>query len=193
MYVIMQKVKVKILAKDLAMNPTRQALRLNVGFLINQPVGTSREFSFDLPEVFLEPDLALNYISGTTRLTRTAQGILLQARLQASLPAECVRCLTPIVDTLKTEFSELFAFTARSVSESGLILPEDGIIDLAPLLREYMFLELPINPLCRIDCAGLCPVCGDNLNDNPHDHEEENTDPRLEQLKTLLDIENQEE
>jgi uncharacterized protein len=192
MYVIMQKVKVKILAKDFAMNPTRQALRLNVGFLINQPVGTSREFLFDLPEVFLEPDLALEHISGNTRLTRTAQGILLQAKLEAKLPAECVRCLTPIEHILKTEFAELYAFTARSVSESGLILPEDGIIDLASLLREYMFLELPINPLCREDCVGLCSVCGENLNDNPHDHEVENTDPRLEQLKALLDKEDQE-
>lgn len=175
------------------MNPTRQALRLNVGFLLNQPVGSSREFSFDLPEVFLEPDLALKNVAGTTRLTRTAQGILLQVKMHANLPAECVRCLSPIEQTLETEFSELFAFTARSVSESGLILPEDGIIDLAPLLREYMYLEIPINPLCREDCAGLCPVCGENLNDNPHEHPVEITDPRLEQLKALLDEEDQED
>ena len=168
------------------MNPTRQALRLNVGFLLNQPVGSSREFSFDLPTVFLEPDLALNDILGTTHLTRTAQGILLQVRMQASLPAECARCLTPIDHTLKTEFTELYAFNARSVSESGLILPEEGIIDLAPILREYMFLEVPINPLCREDCAGLCPVCGESLTENPHSHAKDTTDPRLDQLKSLL-------
>jgi uncharacterized protein len=52
-----------------------------------------------------------------------------------------------------------------------------------------MFLEVPINPLCKEDCAGLCPVCGENLNENPHDHAEENSDPRLEQLKALLDDE----
>jgi uncharacterized protein len=169
------------------MNPTRQALRLNVGFLLNQPVGSSREFFFDLPEVFLEPDLQLENLTGTSRLTRTAQGILLQARMKANLSTECARCLTGVDLLLETEFTELYAFTLRSVSEAGLILPEDGIIDLAPVLREYMILEVPINPLCREDCAGLCPVCGESLTENPHSHDLEGTDPRLEQLKALLD------
>lgn len=186
MYVIMQKSSITYCVWH-AMYPTRQALRLNVGFLLNQPVGSSRDFSFDLPEVFLEPDLRLENIYGTVRLTRTAQGILLQADMQAGYPSECARCLTGIDLSLQTEFTELYAFTQRNVSESGLILPEEGIIDMAPLLREYLILSIPINPLCSVDCAGLCPVCGESLTENPHTHAEESVDPRMDQLRSLLD------
>jgi uncharacterized protein len=81
----------------------------------------------------------------------------------------------------------MYAFDKRSVSESGLILPEDMHIDLAPLVREYMLLNIPINALCKEDCKGLCPICGENLNRNPHQHDEEEIDPRLSKLKSLLD------
>jgi uncharacterized protein len=65
-------------------------------------------------------------------------------------------------------------------------LPEDGHINLAPLVREYILLEIPINPLCRPDCLGLCPECGEILTDEPHYHEDDTIDPRLAQLKDLL-------
>jgi uncharacterized protein len=52
-----------------------------------------------------------------------------------------------------------------------------------------MLLEIPISPICRPDCLGLCPVCGESLNENTHHHEEEFIDPRLEGLKKLLDEE----
>ena len=60
--------------------------------------------------------------------------------------------------------TELYATSEKSVSESGLIVPEDAQIDLRPLLREYALLEIPINPVCKPDCKGLCPICGEDLN-----------------------------
>jgi uncharacterized protein len=174
------------------MNQSRNALRLNVGFLINQSVGNSREFPFEFPALRLEPDLDLQNLSGSARITRTPQGLLVQVKMLATLLAECSRCLIEIEQPLGIEFTELYAFTPRTVSESGLILPEDGNIDLTPLVREYMLLEIPISVLCTQDCLGLCPECGERLTDNPHDHREESIDPRLVGLKKLLDNEQQE-
>jgi uncharacterized protein len=145
-------------------------LRINVGFFIVQTIGYTREFDIDLPQVCLEPDLNLYEMQGTVRITRTPQGLLVQTRLNAVVPAECVRCLEGFNQPLSVDFSELYAFNKKSMTESGLILPEDGHINLGPLVREFMLLEVPISPLCRVDCKGLCPECGHNLNINNCEH-----------------------
>jgi uncharacterized protein len=163
--------------------------RLNVGFLINQSVGYSRDFIFDFPRAFFKPDLELYDLTGLARVTRTAQGLLVQAEINATLPTECVRCLEGFNQPLHAQFTELYAFSRKSVTDSGLVLPEDAHIDLEPLVREYLLLELPISPVCRPDCKGLCPVCGENMNEVNCDHRPESTDPRLSVLKSLLDEE----
>ena len=86
---------------------------------------------------------------------------------------ECVRCLDSFPQTLKWSFTDLYAFDKRSISESNLLVPEDGQIDLEPLLREYALLEIPIKPVCKPECKGLCPVCGGNLNKTDCGHRPE--------------------
>ncbi|MCI0521539.1 MAG: DUF177 domain-containing protein [Chloroflexi bacterium] len=162
-------------------------LRLNVGFLVNSPVGVSRDFEFDIPSLSIAPDLDLNALQGHVHVSRTAQGLLVQSYLRAALAAECVRCLSPFQQTVQTDFTELYAFSRNATTESELLLPDDMHIDLRPLVREYTLLAMPISPLCRPDCRGLCPVCGENLNETTCDHSNEAVDPRLEQLKNLLD------
>lgn len=164
----------------------QSSLRLNVGFIIYQTVGYSRDFPFDLPRVQLSPDLDLTSLAGVVRVTRTPQGLLVQVKMHASAATECVRCLTDFSHTLSVDFSELYAFKQRSVTDSNLILPEDGKIDLELLLREYMLLELPINPVCKPDCKGLCPVCGENQNQTTCHHDEITGDERLAGLSSLL-------
>ncbi len=160
-------------------------LRLNVGFIVAQSIGYSRDFEINLPSVQLEQDLELIPLSGVVRITRTPQGLLVQARLKGNAVAECVRCLTEFSQALAIDFSELYAFNRKSITESGLILPEDGHINLAPLVREFMLLEVPIRPLCRPDCKGLCPECGNNLNENSCDHTPPTGDSRFDVLKEL--------
>jgi len=170
--------------------PVHQAqhiLRLNVGFLIGQTVGYSRDFFFESPKLKLQPDLDLNAFAGSARITRTAQGLLIRSKMHATILAECVRCLTPFQLPLDAEFTELYAFNHKTVTESGLILPENSQLDLAPLTREYMLLEIPISPTCDPSCKGLCPYCGENLNEVTCDHTAESLDPRLTILKSLLD------
>jgi uncharacterized protein len=163
-------------------------LRLNVGFVVAQSAGFSRDFPFDLPQINVPPDLRLNNLIGAVRVTRTPQGILVQVDIQTLIDLECVRCLTDFQQTLKIDFTELYAFSPRYVTDSGLIMPETGVIDLAPVLREYILLEIPISPLCRLDCKGLCPICGNNLNESTCTHEDDSGDPRLASLKSLLDM-----
>lgn len=171
------------------MSDPQSSLRLNVGFIIYQTVGYSRDFPFDLPHTPLPPDLDLINLAGVVRVTRTPQGLLVQVKMHAAVAAECVRCLTAFFHDLNVDFSELYAFNQRSVTDSNLILPEDGKIDLEPLLREYMLLEIPINPLCKPDCKGLCPVCGENQNQITCHHEEIMGDERLSGLSSLLNKE----
>jgi uncharacterized protein len=161
-------------------------LRLNVGFVVAQSAGFSRDFPFDIPQISIPPDLRLNSLNGLVRATRTPQGILLQADFHTIIDLECVRCLTDFQQTLMVNFTELYAFSQRYVTDSGLLMPETGIIDLTPVLREYALLEIPISPLCRPDCKGLCPICGNNLNESVCYHEEESGDPRLASLRSLL-------
>ena len=52
----------------------------------------------------------------------------------------------------------------RTATDSDLILPDDGYIDLRPLVHEYLLIEIPISPQCQVDCRGLCPICGTNQN-----------------------------
>jgi uncharacterized protein len=161
--------------------------RLNVGFLINQSVGYSRDFLFESPHVHLSPDLDLNGLSGSTRITRTAQGLLVQVKMHATLLSQCVRCLKDFQLPLNNDFTELYAFSRSSMTDSDLLVPEDAHIDLGPLVREYMLLDVPISPLCSPGCKGLCPICGENLNDTTCNHDDDTIDPRLAVLRSLLD------
>lgn len=111
----------------------------------------------------------------------------MQGQFEADTQLECVRCLREFTYLRKWEFTELYAFHKKSVSESGLLLPEDAHIDLAPLICEYAFLEIPVNPLHVPDCKGLCPVCGQDLNVRDCEHRTDQSDWPFAQIKDLLD------
>lgn len=152
------------------MNP-RYPFRFNVGFLLNQAVGTYREIPFEFERIDLWDDFPVSDISGTARVSRTGQGILVEGIFTANTTIACVRCLTEFRQPVHTQFQELYAFKFNQVTDSGLVLAENGNIDLAPLIREYLLLEVPINPICRPDCRGLCPECGANLNETTCPHQ----------------------
>ena len=167
------------------MTTLRRPLRLNVGFLIKSPIGTRRDFNFDYEKMRLGEDLTLVNFSGIACFDRTQQGLLLQGDFEAAADLECVRCLEIFSQPLKWSFSDLYAFDKRNITDSGLLVPEDAQIDLEPLLREYALLEFPINPVCKPDCRGLCPVCGENLNQTDCGHQPESASP-FAVLKDLL-------
>ena len=148
-------------------------------------IGTSRDFNFDFAIMKLGEDLTVRDFKGMARFDRTPQGLLLQGKFGADTDLECVRCLEPFSQALKWSFTDLYAFDKRSISESNLLVPDDGQIDLEPLLREYALLEIPISPVCKPDCKGLCPACGENLNKTDCGHQPESPAP-FAALKGLL-------
>lgn len=166
-------------------NP-RKPFRFNVGFIANEEVGYTHQFPFDFDTIQLGDDLELRNFQGTAQVSRTPQGLLVQGDFSAQVPLECVRCLTGFWQPLHWDFTELYAFTKKSVTDSGLLLPDDAHIDLEPLLREYALLEIPIKPLHSPDCKGLCPVCGQNLNERDCGHRPEQDNSPFSELKKLL-------
>lgn len=160
-------------------------MRLNVGFLLKENVGYSREFEFDVELLELADDLDIANFRGTARLTRTPQGVYLQGRFIGEQPTECVRCLTPVNQPLKTEIKQLYEFPPAP--KADFIISDSGHLDLAPIMREDMLLAMPIRPLCRPDCKGLCPNCGSDLNESACQCEKSDIHPQLAVLKKLLD------
>lgn len=168
------------------MNLNNPPLRLNVGFLLHQGVGTSRDFDFDHPYVRVSSDLEVTSLRGRVRMSRTAQGLYAQGSLRAETRLECVRCLTEFDQSLEAVLGDLFIYPAWQASDPLLSIPDTGILDLSPVLREYLLLDVPLQPVCKPDCKGLCPECGNNLNESECNHPTAGTDPRLSVLKSLL-------
>jgi uncharacterized protein len=169
------------------MTTTNKQLQLNVGFIAQQSVGYSREFQFEHPTLFLPPDLALENVEGIIKVSRTSEGLLFRGKFQGFTDAVCGRCLGDFKQLLKTDFAELYTFQSHAKEDTELIYPDEGVIDIGPVLREYLLLEFPINPICKTECLGLCAICGNNLNHEICDHGPAPIDPRLSVLKSLLD------
>src|SRR5512139_1887873 len=165
-------------------NP-RKPFRLNVGFIIHEETGYQQDIPFDLEKVKIE-DLELHNLVGAATIGRTPQGLVVQGKFSAETTLECVRCLKEFIQPLTFEFTELYAFQKKDMSESELLVPDDAHIDLAPLIREYALLEIPIKPLHDSNCKGLCIKCGQDLNIKDCGHSQEQDDSPFADLKKLL-------
>lgn len=164
---------------------SNRVLKLNVGFLLAAGPGHSHETTFDVPAIRVADDLDLAYIRGPVRLSRTKEGILVQGQLEAGLDEECYRCLENVFTTVPIELEELYSYPIATGAEFSV--SDDGILDLAPLIRAEVLIAVSGGVLCRPDCKGLCPNCGANLNQTTCACADEQTDPRLARLKELLD------
>jgi len=169
------------------MTNTKKPFRFNVGFIIHEEVGRSHDFPFEFDEITLGDDLELRNFEGIVNVGKTPQGLIVQADFSAEITLTCARCLTDYIQELDWSFTELYAFDRRSITESGLLLPEDAHLDVEELLREFALLEIPISPICKPDCKGLCPECGQNLNDKDCGHRPEGPESPFARLKDLLE------
>ncbi|MEW1864736.1 DUF177 domain-containing protein [Streptomyces sp. NBC_00669] len=131
------------------------------------------------------------------RLESVMEGVLVTGTAHAPLTGECTRCLEPLERELDAEFQEMFSYpdadtrTARrdeagddaaASEEDDVLYLEDDLFDLEPVLRDAVVLALPMQPVCREDCPGLCSQCGARLADDP-DHHHEATDIRWAALQ----------
>jgi uncharacterized protein len=121
-------------------------------------------------------------------VTRASTGWVFDLGFAVRLHGPCVRCLA---DAVVEERLSLREYQATSPDSDELTTPYlvDDRLDLSAWARDSLILALPDKILCRLDCAGLCPICGKDLNREPHEHGEQEPDPRwaaLEELKNKL-------
>jgi uncharacterized protein len=117
-------------------------------------------------------------------VTRASSGTVLELALDVTLGGPCFRCLADAELPVSLRLREYEAAKPESDEEQTEYL-EDDRVDLSAWARDAIALALPDQILCRPDCAGLCPVCGKDLNLEPHEHVEERLDPRWAALNQL--------
>jgi len=121
--------------------------------------------------------------------TRASTGTVFELGFRVRLHGPCFRCLEDAVLDLPISGREYQATDPEASDELRTPYLADDRLDLSAWARDALALALPDKILCRADCAGLCPVCGKNLNDEPHEHGEEQSDSRwaaLAELKNRL-------
>ncbi len=173
-------------------------MRYNVAQLLKEQSGHTRRYTLHEDIGHLDADITpLSTLDGNIQFIRTADGILVVGSLHCSLELTCSRCLEPFTFPLQFTLEEEFRPTIDIVTGAYLPLPADADIatqidarhtlDLTEVVRQNILLALPLNPICRTACKGLCPICGKNLNEGTCDCAHNEIDPRLQSLKRLLD------
>lgn len=165
-------------------------IRIRLSSLTNAQIGMRESVGLDFGALSLE-DLTVSYLKGVLHFTRVANGILLEGTLEAAVGTECTRCLELFYAPVVVEMEGLLSLPGAALSpERPVRVSEDGWADLAPLIREHLWLALPVNAVCAPTCAGLCSRCGGNINRGECTcHVRGPIDPRWEVLQTLLDSE----
>jgi uncharacterized protein len=125
-------------------------------------------------------------IPAVLTIQQASTGMVFELFFHVRLHGPCFRCLEDAVLEVPVRARE---YQATKPDDDELRSPyvADDKLDLSSWARDALVLELPEKILCRPDCAGLCPECGKNLNDEPHEHVEETTDPRWGALEGLRD------
>ncbi|MER7793665.1 DUF177 domain-containing protein [Streptomyces sp. NPDC097640] len=131
------------------------------------------------------------------RLESVMEGVLVTGTARAPLTGECVRCLEPLERELEADFQEMYSYpdaddrsrpadTGDDAEEEDTLFLEGDLFDLEPVLRDAVVLALPLQPVCREDCPGLCAECGARLEEDP-DHHHDAVDIRWAALKGLAE------
>lgn len=112
------------------------------------------------------------------RLQAVVDGVLVTGTASATVVGECGRCLKEISDELEIDIQELYLYPTTNEDDEEASRLDGELLDLEPLVRDEVVLDLPFMPLCKPDCAGLCPSCGQDLNAEPDHHHGDAIDPR---------------
>lgn len=181
-------------------------LKFNVAQLLRDPLGASRTADIAVALYQLVPELVAEQeaepeavLQGSVRLMHTNAGILARGRFAATATMACARCLEPVETPLAFGLEEVYVptidiITGKSVTpteeDQALWINERHILDLAEVLRQNVLITVPLQVLCQDDCRGLCPSCGQNLNQGSCACQAE-MDPRWAALADLLKNTNQ--
>jgi len=172
------------------------ALRLNVAGLLKETAGAARDYQIDAaPDELsglLEDARPVAPLQGDVRLMRTPRSVFVRGHLATVIGVECSRCLTeaetPVdVDVEAEFFPEVDVTTGQALptpddDDLAFTIDPNHELDLQEVVRQNLLLALPMQSLCSEACLGLCPECGQNLNEGPCEHEGQVADERLVSL-----------
>lgn len=167
-----------------------QNFRVSVAEILGKP-GTYRDMTVreTLPEVGNAlARLTGDPIEARLRAESVVEGVLVTGPVDVQAEFDCARCLTKIAGELSVEVCELYVGPGHEAPPEEDPYRVDGLeIDLEPMLRDAVTLALPLRPVCREDCKGICARCGQDLNQGPCDCKEDEIDPRWAALAELRD------
>ncbi len=169
-------------------------MQINVSQLLQSPIGTTRDYQVnEIVDVFGDGNGYL--IEGRVTLMRANRNILVKGVLNTEVELTCSRCLSLFRRPVSLNIEEEYVPTIDVFSGAPLPQPEEPssftidehhVIDFTEAIRQYIVLVIPMKPLCREDCAGLCQNCGYNLNQGTCDCPRQEVDPRWSELMKLL-------
>ena len=111
-----------------------------------------------------------------------SDGVLISGRIVSLAEGECGRCLEELKEDVDQEFRELFLYESRKSEneedDDELFAMDGDIADIEVPIRDAVVLAMPLNPLCKPDCLGLCSECGERMEKLGPDHSHEKVDPR---------------
>ncbi len=148
-------------------------MQFNVAQLMKEPVGAVRDYDVDEWPSRTQDLPWSRPLRGHVRLMRTNRGILAKADLRSALKAQCGRCLEDAEIPVQLQIADEYAPTIDVTTgyklpvpdeETVFLIDEHHIVDLSEAVRQYGLVNQPIAALCKEDCAGLCPTCGENRN-----------------------------
>lgn len=153
---------------------------------VSETVPSPSRIGLDLIAIEEGAPLALDL-----RVESVSEGVLVTGTVSAPTAGECARCLTPVTGDVEIDLTELFAYPDSATDETteadevGRVV--DDTVNLEQPIIDAVGLALPFVPLCRPDCAGLCPDCGVALAEAEPGHHHERIDPRWAKLAGMLD------
>lgn len=169
-------------------------MELNLEEALEAPVAVSHRLEVPTGRLERPELLSLEPVAFTGILQKGDPGLVLTGELSVAGLIACARCLAPVPFSHSSEVSWLFAPSHRrptdeetelTTSDLDIVWYDGLVVPFDPLVEEQLLLELPMKPLCRPDCLGLCPRCGADRNSGPCGCREE-ADNRLAKLKSLL-------
>lgn len=113
------------------------------------------------------------------------EGVLVSGAVTAPLTGECGRCLGEVHSSITVDVQELFVYPEYELDDDEVSRLTGDLLDVEPVVRDAVVLALPLTPLCRVDCRGLCVNCGQPWETLPADHSHDRSDPRWAALRSL--------
>lgn len=169
----------------------------NVAQLLKEPIGATRTYEAIATVLHDEPGInQVGPLTGPVSLLRTNEGVLVEGTFNGVVTVDCSRCLKPVRQAVTVDLVEEFkptldvvrgTYLSTDEEDAALLIDDHHVLDISEVLRQAVLLAVPMQVLCRPDCAGFCQTCGQDLNEGDCDCSDEEDDPRWDQLSALLE------